>query len=57
MPCKPNIHPANSIRHAYSWYDYVCANVLALTCYFRQSIGAVNVHIVALPIRRDNAYL
>jgi hypothetical protein len=36
MPCKPNRHPANSIRHAYSRYEYVCANILALTCYFRQ---------------------
>jgi hypothetical protein len=24
------------IRHAYSRYKYVCANILALTCYFRQ---------------------
>jgi hypothetical protein len=35
MPCKPNIHPANSIRHAYSRYEYVCANILALTFPFR----------------------
>ncbi len=36
MPCKPNSHPANSIRHAYSRYEYVCAN----------TIGTVNVHIL-----------
>ncbi len=36
MPCKLNSHPANSIGHAYSRYEYVCANILALTCYFRQ---------------------
>jgi hypothetical protein len=35
MPCKPNIHPANSIRHAYSRYEYVSANIFALSCYFR----------------------
>jgi hypothetical protein len=31
MPCKPKSHPANSIRHAYSRYEYVSANILALT--------------------------
>jgi hypothetical protein len=28
MSCKLNSHPANSIRHAYSRYEYVCANIL-----------------------------
>jgi hypothetical protein len=36
MSFKLNSHPANSIRHAYSRYEYVCANIFALTCYFRQ---------------------
>ena len=63
MPCKPNIHPANSTRRSYSRYEQVCAN----------TIGVVNVHKLntqwetgssywlkirnASPIRRDNAYL
>jgi hypothetical protein len=33
MLCKPLV---NLIRHAYSRYKYVCANILALTSYFRQ---------------------
>ncbi len=28
MLCKPNIHPANSIRHAYSGYKHVRANTI-----------------------------
>ncbi len=35
MQCKLNSHPANSIRHAYSRYKQVRAN-----------IGAVNLHIL-----------
>ncbi len=30
MPCKPNIHPANLIRLAYSRYEYVCANTIGV---------------------------
>jgi hypothetical protein len=30
MPCKPNNHPANSIRHAYSRYEYVRANTIGV---------------------------
>jgi hypothetical protein len=28
MPSKPNIHPANSIRHAYSRYKHFRANTI-----------------------------
>jgi hypothetical protein len=35
MQCKPHSHPENSIRHAYSRYEYMCANILALTYPFR----------------------
>ncbi len=31
MQCKPNSHPANSIRQAYSRYEYVRANINAVT--------------------------
>ena len=30
MPCKPNSCPANSICHAYSRYEYVCANTIGV---------------------------
>jgi hypothetical protein len=30
MPCKPNIHPANSIRHAYSRYKHVRTNTIGI---------------------------
>ena len=30
MLCKPNIHPANSIRHAYSGYKHVRANTIGV---------------------------
>jgi hypothetical protein len=30
MPCKPNIHPANSIRHAYSGYKHIRANTIGI---------------------------
>jgi hypothetical protein len=30
MPCKPNIHPANLIRHAYSIYKHVRANTIGI---------------------------
>jgi hypothetical protein len=30
MPCKPNIHPVNSIRHAYSRYKHVRANTFGV---------------------------
>jgi hypothetical protein len=31
MQCKPKSHPANSIRHAYSRYEYVRADIYAVT--------------------------
>jgi hypothetical protein len=30
MPCKPNSYPANLIRHAYSRYEYVAANIIGV---------------------------
>jgi hypothetical protein len=46
MQYKPNNHPANSIRHAYSRYEYVSANIQE-----GEKIGC------ASPICRGNAYL
>jgi hypothetical protein len=31
MPFKPNSYPANSIRHAYSRYEYVAANTIGVS--------------------------
>jgi hypothetical protein len=59
MSCKPLV---NLIRHAYSRYKYVCANILALTSYFRQyywrcdGLGILAKICSASPTRRDNAY-
>ncbi len=33
MPCKPKSYPANSIRHAYSRYEYVAANTIGVFRY------------------------
>jgi hypothetical protein len=30
MPCKPNINPANLIRHAYSRYKHIPANTIGI---------------------------
>ncbi len=46
MPCKPNIHPANSIRHAYSRYDTSAPIYWRWLIISANTIGAVNVHIV-----------
>jgi hypothetical protein len=55
---NPNIHPANSICHAYSRYEYVSASihVLALTLPTLWSRSMAKIYN-ASPIRRDNDYL
>ncbi len=49
MQCKSNSHPANSIRHAYSRYEYVRADIYAVTT-------ESNILNPALPIHPDIAY-
>jgi hypothetical protein len=52
MQCKPHIHPANSIRHAYSRYEYICANILALTYPFRhyKIFATLRLFVETMPI-------
>jgi hypothetical protein len=52
MQCKPNSHLANSIRHAYSRYEYVRANTI-WRCDGLTLLANIRS---ALPICRDNAY-
>jgi hypothetical protein len=50
--CKPHSHPANSIHHAYSRYEYVCANILALTYPFRhyKKFETLRLFVETMPI-------
>ena len=52
MPCKAHSHPANSIRHAYSRYEYVRANLLALTYPFRhyKKFATLRLFVETMPI-------
>jgi hypothetical protein len=52
MQCKPKNHPANSIRHAYSRYEYVPANILALTYPFRhyKKFATLRFFVETMPI-------
>jgi hypothetical protein len=52
MKYKPNSHPANSIRHAYSRYEYVPANILALTYPFRhyKKFATLRLFVETMPI-------
>jgi hypothetical protein len=52
MEFKPNSHPANSIRHAYSRYEYICANILALTYPFRhyKKFATLRLFVETMPI-------
>ncbi len=52
MYCKPNSHPANSIRHAYSRYEYVAANtigIVAVSPYWLKFAG-LRLFVEAIPI-------
>jgi hypothetical protein len=52
MPCKPNSHPANSIHHAYSRYEYVAANtigVVTVSSYWLK-LAALRLFFETIPI-------
>ncbi len=54
MPCKPNIHPANSIRHTYSRYEHVRANtigVVMVSPYWLKS-AAPPLFVETIPIHK-----
>jgi hypothetical protein len=52
MECKPNSHPANSIRHAYSKYEYVAANTIGVVtvspCWLK--FAALRLFVETIPI-------
>jgi hypothetical protein len=52
MQCKPHSHPENSIRHAYSRYEYICANILALMYPLRRykKFAALRLFVETMPI-------
>jgi hypothetical protein len=52
MQCKPNRHPANSIRHAYSRYEYVRAitiGVVAVSPYWLK-FAALRLFVETIPV-------
>jgi hypothetical protein len=54
MKCKPNSHPANSIRHACSRYEYVCANTIGdvtVSPYWLK-FAALRLFVVIMPIQK-----
>ena len=54
MPSKPNIHPANSIRHAYSRYEYVRANTIGdvtVSPYWLK-FAALRLFLMIMPIQK-----
>jgi hypothetical protein len=54
MQCKPNCHPANSIRRAYSRYEYVRANTIGIVTvspYWLKFI-ALRLFVVAMPFQK-----
>ena len=54
MPCKPHIHPENSIRHAYSRYEYVRANTIGVVT--RDCLSLLAEIRSASPNRHDIPY-
>jgi hypothetical protein len=54
MQCKPNSHPANSIRHAYSRYEYVRANTIGVVTAspYWLKVAALRLFVVTMPIQK-----
>ena len=52
MPCKPNIHPANLIRHAYPRYKHVRANTIWIVTVspFWLKFSALRLFVETIPI-------
>jgi hypothetical protein len=57
MPCKPNIHSANSIRHAYSRYKLVCANTIGIVMVspYWLKFAALRLFVETIPIYKAAA--
>ncbi len=54
MPCKPNIHPANLIRHAYPRYKHVRANTIWIVTVspFWLKFSALRLFVDTIPINK-----
>ncbi len=54
MQCKTNSHPANSIRHAYSRYEYVRANTIGAVTVspYWLKFTALRLIVVTMPIQK-----
>jgi hypothetical protein len=52
MPCEPNIHPANLIRHAYSRYKHVRANTIGVVMVWPYwlKFAALRLFVETIPI-------
>jgi hypothetical protein len=52
MPCKPNFHPANSIRHAYSRYEPFRANTIGIVMVspYWLKFAALRLFVETIPI-------
>jgi hypothetical protein len=57
MQSKPNIHPANSIRHAYLRYEYVCANTIGVVTVspYWLKFAALRLFVMTSPNNKDVA--
>jgi hypothetical protein len=57
MQCKPNSHPANLIRHAYSRYEYVRANTIGIVTVspYWLKFTALRLFVVTMPIQKAEA--
>jgi hypothetical protein len=54
MQCKPNSHPANLIRHAYSRYEYVRANTIGVVTVWPHwlKLAVLLLFVVTMPIQK-----
>jgi hypothetical protein len=54
MPCKAHSHPANSIRHPYSRYEYVRANTIGVVTVlpYWLKFAALRLFVVTMPIKK-----
>ncbi len=54
MKCKPNSHTANSIRHAYSRYEYVHANTIGIVTVspYWLKFAALRLFVMTMPIQK-----
>jgi hypothetical protein len=52
MPCKPNSHPANSLHHAYSRYEYVAAKTIGVVTVspYWLKLAALRLFVKTIPI-------